>query len=141
MIEAGQLSMNHTPESPRKAVAAIERLLNMLGIAQEQQVHSLVNLSRALQHGGDFSRALGVLKRIEIPQQFENRKWVEAHIRLDKASCLSALGQHSTAANEAADLINSLSALPKSEHSGFLLQCGKIFHLAGDTSRAEELPG
>jgi tetratricopeptide (TPR) repeat protein len=136
VVEAGQLSLENTPDGPRKAIEAIEKLMGAPGLAAAQRVHGLFNLARALQHGGDFSRALSVLSDIAVPKDFERGDWLEMHLRLNKASCRSALGQHALAVEDAAAVLRQLSVIPKSEHPGFLLECGKVFHLAGDNDRA-----
>ena len=63
---------------------------------------------------------------------------LQVHLRVDKASCLSALGETDSAAAEIRSVLDEISRLPEPAKSGMLLEAGKIFSFAGDIAAAED---
>ena len=112
VMEAGLASMDNTHDGPIKAVKGIKKLLERPNLNEVQRAHGLFNMARAFQHGGDFAQALNILNEIKIPLDFQHRISLKANIRLDQGSCLSALGQHTLAAERAKTTVDSLHKFP-----------------------------
>jgi tetratricopeptide (TPR) repeat protein len=138
VLEAGHLSLGNTPEGPKEATGLIEQLLGVSTLTPFQKIHGLLNLSRAQQHGGDFAAALATLERVQLTPEMPHGKALALRRRLDRASCLCALGKTESAASEIRSVVDVINGLPEPDKSGVLLEAGKIFSFSGETDLAED---
>jgi tetratricopeptide (TPR) repeat protein len=134
------LSLEPTVDAKRKSVELWRERASKSTVSVKEQPWNIINLAQSLQSQGEHLKALDLLESVGPMLEYSEDWLLQIWARALAGKSLTALGRNTMATDlfkESLALIEHVSIPPEAEGS-ILLEAGKGFRTAGDTTRAQE---